>query len=443
VSISSSFTLNVGGVLVGHDQYLRGALEIREGRVQAVSESAGEGTEFALPGLRNAHVHFDLSGIGGPLGAGLGFADWIERLMLWRGRQTTADLVQGARVGARQALAAGTTAVGDIDSTGSSFEAVAESGLKGIGFREVLGTGDCTSVLASAEEFGMRYGHSEAKGGLRPGLSPHAPYSTSDRLYQGARDLARRRSWPLSTHVAETTAEELFLMEGRGDLAELLGRLGVRQPFDRPPGRTPLGNLAALDCLGPDVLLAHVNYPAAGDLEALAQSGATVVYCPRSHAHFSHARHPVAELLELGVTVALGTDSMASNRSLSMFDEMAFLRGRRPDLPPSQVFQMATSAAAPFLDGGRGRLDPGQPADLVIARSPGGLPADLDEALQRVTTGDLEILATLVSGRLCYVSNDLEQTLPCLTWGRSWLFSADSGGRSEPASGRPGKPDGE
>ena len=397
----------------------------------------GGGQEFALPGLRNAHVHLDLTGIGDPPSAYLGFGSWVEDLVRRRGSQSNADLVRGAREGARQALASGTTSVGDIDSTGSSFSAVARSGLKGIGFREFLGNGETGPALESAGEFVAQCDRSVATPRFRPGLSPHAPYSTSDRLYRGLRDLARQEHWPLSTHIAETLAEHQFLREGRGELAELLRRLGVEPPFKTPPGRTPLSYLSDLNCLGPDMLLAHANYPAEGELEALARSGATVVYCPRSHAYFSHAEHPVARMLELGVRVSLGTDSLASNQSLSMFDEMAYLRQSRPDLSPARIFQMATSASAPFLDGGSGRLDRGQAADVVIVRSPQGLPCDLSEALQWVTTGDVNVLATLVSGRICHVSNDPDQSPLCLTWGGSELFSADSDGRIGPQSGDP------
>lgn len=413
-------------------------MEIRAGRVHAVGGRSGEGAEFALPGLRNAHVHLDLSGIGEPLDGRSGFTRWVEELMQWRSRQTIGDLVQGAGVGARLALAAGTTAVGDIDSTGGAFRVVAKSGLKGIGFREVLGTGEQDAPLEVAARFIAEHGRSRSLERLRPGLSPHAPYSTSDRLYRGLRDLARREQLPLSTHIAETSDEELFLKEARGSLAELLERLGAGLPFLRPPGRGPLGYLAGLECLGPEMLLAHANYPAAGDLEVLAESGATVVYCPRSHAHFSHAEHPVARMRELGVRVALGTDSLVSNRTLSMFDEMACLRQVRPDLSPAQVFQMATAAAAPFLDGGSGRLEQGQAADLVIVRSSGGLPGDLTEALQLATTGDLDVLATLVSGRVCHVSNDLDPALLCLTWDSSGLSSARSDCGADRESDGPG-----
>jgi cytosine/adenosine deaminase-related metal-dependent hydrolase len=74
------------------------------------------------------------------------------------------------------------------------------------------------------------------------------------------------------------------------------------------------------------VLLAHVNYADDADLELLAGSSASVVYCPRTHAFFGHAPHRYREMLARGINVCLGTDSLASNDTLSILDEMRFLR---------------------------------------------------------------------------------------------------------------------
>ncbi len=75
----------------------------------------------------------------------------------------------------------------------------------------------------------------------------------------------------------------------------------------------------------------------------------SVVYCPRSHEFFGHEKHPVRQLLDAGINVALGTDSLASNSSLSMIDEMRFLAKKRKDLTLEEIFQMATRNGAAAL----------------------------------------------------------------------------------------------
>jgi len=81
----------------------------------------------------------------------------------------------------------------------------------------------------------------------------------------------------------------------------------------------------------------------------------SVVYCPRSHDFFGHENHPVRQLLDLGINVALGTDSLASNSSLSLIDEMRFLFKKteghqiRGDIPRATVNGAAALIMAGLL----------------------------------------------------------------------------------------------
>src|SRR5207249_1728478 len=114
----------------------------------------------------------------------------------------------------------------------------------------------------------------------------------------------------------------------------------------------------------PRVLFAHGNYlnPAAP-----VPSGSSIVYCPRTHAAFGHSPHPFRHFLALGVRVALGTDSLASNPDLSVLREARFLHQQHPDVPGSVLLRMATLAGAEALGwhDETGSLTPGKSADLV------------------------------------------------------------------------------
>ena len=114
-------------------------------------------------------------------------------------------------------------------------------------------------------------------------------------------------------------------------------------------------------------LLAHVNYINDEELHALAQTNHSVAYCPRSHRFFNHPEHPFRRMLTNGINVCLGTDSLASNSSLSILDEMRFLYRNFPDLPPPTILKMATLNAARALGWHDkiGSLTPSLDADLV------------------------------------------------------------------------------
>ena len=121
-------------------------------------------------------------------------------------------------------------------------------------------------------------------------------------------------------------------------------------------------------------IVAHGNDLRPDEIAKIASHpSATVVWCPRTHAYFGHPPHPVADLLRSGVSVAIGTDSLGSSQTLSLWDDVRFAVEQRVDLDPSEVLQMATLSGADML--GRndlGRIEPGSslPLALVPLRSP-------------------------------------------------------------------------
>src|SRR5690606_16664427 len=100
------------------------------------------------------------------------------------------------------------------------------------------------------------------------------------------------------------------------------------------------------------------------------KSNVSVVYCPRTHAHFRHEPHPWLDLRSRGVRVALGTDSRASNPDLSLWKELLFLRERFPEVGPSELLEMGTRAGAEALglEHRVGTFAAGQYADVAAIR---------------------------------------------------------------------------
>ena len=151
-----------------------------------------------------------------------------------------------------------------------------------------------------------------------------------------------------------------------------------------PPGLDPVSYLEQSGVLESPVLLIHCNYLDGDSMRKILSSRSSVVYCPRSHNFFGHTNHPVRELLDLGVNVALGTDSLASNDSLSVLDEMRFLFQSRKDLKAEEIFRMATLNGAAALGFGStlGRLRRGHWADLTVLRLAEMIPAPRTSCLK-------------------------------------------------------------
>jgi cytosine/adenosine deaminase-related metal-dependent hydrolase len=226
-------------------------------------------------------------------------------------------------------------------------------------------------------------------------LSPHAPYTTAAEVYSRAARAAS--SAPIATHWLETREEREFLAAGRGPLAEFLTTLGAWSP-----DRRPLGDPWKA-CLAPSLstqvrwLLVHANYLEASDLEVFEKPDwrayiAGVVYCPRTHAYFGHPTHPWRELQRRGVPVALGTDSLASNPDLSVYEEARYLATKADGPSPEELLAMLTVEGAQALglkESGRG-LTEGGPATWTVVRPGAGAAEDI--------APDAEVVGTMIDG---------------------------------------------
>jgi cytosine/adenosine deaminase-related metal-dependent hydrolase len=203
------------------------------------------------------------------------------------------------------------------------------------------------------------------------GLAPHAPYSVSPELFQGVKRLSGKYDCPISCHVAEFPEELQFLQDGSGDMKDFLVELGVYDDCWVPPAKSPAQYLDSLGVL--DSLVAvHLNL-VGNDLNLLKSRKVKSVFCPQSTRWFGREKYmPVRELLDLGMVVGLGTDSLASNESLNFLDELRAAEAMLVDVSQEEILFMATRGGAETVGMGCGVIERGRPADLVGFRVQGG-----------------------------------------------------------------------
>jgi cytosine/adenosine deaminase-related metal-dependent hydrolase len=366
------------------------------------------GNAVIMPGLINAHAHLELTALYGQLTTFSSFTDWIAQLIDRRRLWTREQFLDSARAGAHAALTSGTTLVGDVTSSGFAWEAACGTDLRHVVFQEAIGLdpADADQVLSQIQS--MLDGTSPNPL-LMPGLSPHAPYSVSPELYRRLAGMARSRRLLLATHIAETKAEIQFLETGTGEFKDFLSGRGILPDHWRYPELAPIAYLDSLGVLGQSCILIHCNYLDEESIRRILRTRSSVVYCPRSHNFFGHDTHPVRKLLDSGINVALGTDSLASNSSLSMLDEMRFLYNARKDIKPEEIFRAATlnGAAALSFGGFLGRLRRGYWADLTVLEIPEGLGSRL--LLTHMLEGAGECVATIIQGKVAWSKQSSRQ----------------------------------
>jgi cytosine/adenosine deaminase-related metal-dependent hydrolase len=358
------------------------------GRIVSLRRTRGPVEDLCvMPGLVDAHAHLQLPALAA--GAPHTFLPWVAAVMAARAALAPAELAEVALTHAHGLLAEGVTAVGEVDATGTSAVPLGRAGLRGRCYREL--TGYHLDGAASARL--LRQVRPAASQGLRPGWSPHAPYSVSKALFAAAVATGR----PLAIHCAELPEEQEFLHTGRGPFAELLQRLG-RLPVDhRPAGCGAVQLLERLGALRRTTQLVHCQELESGDWERIAGSGASIAVCPGTLAWFGRAAPPVPQWLAAGIPVALGTDSRASSAPFGMRAELAAALRLWPGLGPEQVLAMATGHGARALAcPGLGRLVRGGRADFFAVPAGAAAAAAPVAAFVR---GELPVVGVWLRGR--------------------------------------------
>jgi len=318
-----------------------------------------------LPGLVNAHTHLEFSGLPEPLGRpGIRLHEWIGLVLAARNKRRR-DPGKVIAAGLAESHAAGVRLVGEIATTpwaGLRSRVSTET----VAFAEVLGL----SPERATEKLAAAAAHL-AKASVAPhvngAISPHAPYSTSLDTVRRSVQLARKHKVAVAMHLAESAEERELLERGTGPFADTLREMGLFRDEQFPVGDDATLQFLELLSQAPAALVVHGNDLRRRELEFVEQQRTlTVVYCPRTHAFFGHPPHPFNDLLRRGASVALGTDSRASNPDLSVWNEVRWLLEHRPDVKWQDVLAMATIHGANALQrSDLGRIEPGTISGLV------------------------------------------------------------------------------
>jgi len=340
------------------------ALVVDQGRIVAVgpaselttrytkAEVVNLGDSILLPAFVNAHTHLELSDfphwaaeVSSPEPTQASFTSWLLRLIRVKiARRVNGDDSRASWLnGLRQSLRSGSGVIADILSESGFYATVAEQ-LPGRCYIEVLGH-DPVRVHHQWQNLDHCLEHWPTS---QWGAAPHAPYTLSDDLLEQSYRYTSCRHLPTTVHVAESHDEIEFMHQHRGPMVDEFYPFVGWAPFlDKPRHQRPLPCLEKAGALRPDTLLVHGVHLNRDEIRTVAQSDSSMVLCPRSNARLNCGVAPVADYLAQGVTLALGTDSLASNDSLSIWDEMAFARNWfNGDLSAKQLLYMATMGGA-------------------------------------------------------------------------------------------------
>ncbi|WP_245577027.1 amidohydrolase family protein [Maridesulfovibrio zosterae] len=321
-----------------------------------------------VPGLINSHIHLELSHLKDKTVEGQGFTSWVKSLL----SNPLYELEEKAICCALQfMLENGTVFCADI-STRNCAQIASIMDNSGIGFYafcEAIGlhTPSAKSKFFPNKKF--RNGHTAGAG--------HSLYSTSPELLQAVKNADNDAGMPFSIHLAENVEEDEIIAHGTGEFAAMLKRAGMLADCGNK-GLTPVEYADSITLLDETTLAIHCVKISEKDIQILADRKVNVCLCPRSNKYIGEGRAPWEKIISSGINTCLGTDSIASNYDLNMWNELEYLlKNIEKPISGHKALSLVTSNSAKALkiDELYGSLEEGKKAVFAT------VPAHLEDLL--------------------------------------------------------------
>jgi 5-methylthioadenosine/S-adenosylhomocysteine deaminase len=321
---------------------------------------------LVLPGFVQVHVHLNQTLFRG-LADDMDVIDWL-RLKIWpleRAHNLT-SLYAAARLSIAELIHGGTTTAFTMETlnhTEAAFEAAEE-----MGFRAIIGNAmmdrwevgtemigeDTQTALDKSLALFNRF-HNTAGGRLQYAFCPRGTRNVTDELWQTVAQLAKERGVRVHSHAAENKEQTERLEQFGGREIRYLNRMGVVRS---------------------NLVLAHCVWLTEEEQQILAENGAHIAHCPSANLKLASGIAKIPEMMDKGISIALGADGAPCNNNLDAFTEMrlaALIHKPRQGpkaMPAERVLEMATlgGARAIGLEKQVGSLEVGKKADVTLIR---------------------------------------------------------------------------
>lgn len=314
------------------------------------------GVEFypgiLIPGMVNLHCHLELAYLRGAIEEQTGFAGFARAIGMVRDKFTIEERLHAASVADSAMWQEGIEAVLDIANDDVVMSVKERSKIEYRTLFELFGLG-CNSITKH-QEMAERYTNSS--------ITPHSTYSLQDQMFRSA---ASNNRSTISIHMLESEAEtELY--RGQGSLMEWYERMGWECDFLHygSPAQRVVRSIEP----SRNVVLVHGCRATGEDVALISdhfKDNVTWALCPESNRYISNDRPPVELLRKMGCRIGIGTDSLASARSLSLVDNLRLI----DNVPLNEVLTWATKGGAEALGMDNiGEIAVGKRPGLVIIR---------------------------------------------------------------------------
>jgi len=344
-----------------------------DGTIISIEENSGslkesQSVEFyngiIVPGFVNCHCHLELSHMKGAIPEGTGLSDFILQIRNSRETDPGNDLLQ-AKISDKLMSDEGIVLCADICNTSLTFEIKKKSRIKYYNLLEVFGIDpdkagirmdDISTVEKVAVESGLPYS-----------IVPHSVYSVSLPLFRLIKEKSKE-SIVTSIHFMETGAETIFLSDHTGLLKKSYENSGLLPDNIQAPDDHISAVLDEVTSSG-NLIFVHNTFAKPQIVREILKRGNTFwCLCPGSNMYIENKMPPVEMLMSEGCEIVVGTDSLASNKNLSILSELKLISNHFPSVKLEEMIRWATVSGARALaeDGNFGKIEKGKKPGLLL-----------------------------------------------------------------------------
>ncbi len=301
---------------------------------------------FICPGFVNTHCHLELSYLKGKIAEQTQLHGFIKEIITLR-EEFDDDFRLNSMIAAEnEMITNGIVAVGDISNGNTTFNLKSKQHIYYHTFIEVFGS-DPTMAQQAFNQAEILYKAYFDKTNVS--ITPHATYSVSDELTQFINAHCVKNTSLVSIHNQETASENEFYKEGKGPLFEFLNIAEKTNGKFTPTNRNALPSFLEKYNDLTNILLVHNTFTDKEDIEWANRYSNQIywAFCPNAN-RYIEGKQP-NYLLFLDEKCTIGTDSLASNWSLSVLDELKTITKNSPNIPLETLIKWATFNGAEFL----------------------------------------------------------------------------------------------
>ena len=351
----------------------------KDGTVEAIvdADDAGDVETFngiISPGFINTHCHLELSHMKGLIPEKTGLIDFVYKVVNER-HFAEEEILTAIDRAENEMLLNGIIAAGDICNNGLTLPQKKKQRLAYYNFIEASGWMPTISQTRFERAFNIYKEFETTNHKLQTtnsSIVPHAPYSVSDELWKLITPYFENKV--VSIHNQETSFEDELFLHGTGDFTRMYELMKIDNTHYNPSKRSSLQTYFSKLSGAASILLVHNTFIKQEDIEYVQLQTAnyklqtSFCICANANQYIENTMPPIQLLVEKNCNIVLGTDSLASNHSLNLLDEMKTIQQNFQDISLEKMLQWATinGAKALQMENALGSFEKGKKPGVVL-----------------------------------------------------------------------------